>query len=265
MGNYPAQSAIVYPRPTIRCLVFAVFLLVGTAAPIRSLSNVHSARLTGERHQLREAAISNPPPFGLPFASPPGPSTWLLGQTYGNTIGAYRQRDTTYAAGQGLHFGIDFSAACGTPVVAIGDGVVSKVDAPSHGAAPHNLMIDHANGYASFYGHLLERPALAVGQAITRGQVVARTGDPDETCTSRPHLHLEIRDTESYHHLYNPVVFIEADWDSLALVGSFGRGFERDLDNPRRWQFLEDQPEIVLWQPLLNDYAHPWPPDWGGR
>ena len=203
--------------------------------------------------------------FGLPFADPPGPSTWLLGQTYGNTTGAYRQRDATYRAGQGVHFGIDFSAACGTPIVAIGEGVVSKVDALSHGAAPHNLMIDHANGYASFYGHLLERPRLAVGQPVARGEVVAKVGDPDLTCTSRPHLHLEIRDAEEYRRLYNPVLFIEADWDSLALVGSFGRGFERDLDNPRRWQFLDDQPEVALWGKLLNDYGRAWPPDWSGR
>ncbi|MEZ4770091.1 MAG: hypothetical protein R2844_16875 [Caldilineales bacterium] len=26
-------------------------------------------------------------PFILPFAEPPGPDTWLLGQTYGNTVG----------------------------------------------------------------------------------------------------------------------------------------------------------------------------------
>ena len=204
-------------------------------------------------------------PFGLPFTDPPGPSTWLLVQPYGNTTGAYRQRNTTYAAGQGVHFGIDFSAACGTPVAAVGDGVVSKVDALSHGAAPHNLMIDHSNGYASFYGHLLERPRLSVGQEVKRGEAVALTGDPDLTCTSRPHLHLEIRDNVEYRHLYNPVSFIEADWDSLALTGSVGRGFERNLDDPRRWQFLDDQPDVSLWQPLLNDYARPWPPDWGGR
>lgn len=29
-------------------------------------------------------------PFGLPFADPPGPSTWLFGQPYGNTVFAYR-------------------------------------------------------------------------------------------------------------------------------------------------------------------------------
>jgi murein DD-endopeptidase MepM/ murein hydrolase activator NlpD len=201
-------------------------------------------------------------PFGLPFADPPGPSTWLLGQAYGNTTGAYRQRKTTYGNGQGVHFGIDFSAPCGTPVVAIGDGVVAMVDALSHGAGPHNLIIDHAGGYASLYGHLLERPALKVGEAVTRGQVVAQTGDPDLTCTSRPHLHLEIRDNVEYRHFYNPVLLIEADWDALALAGAFGRGFQRDLNDPRRWQFLDDQPEVSLWQPLLNNYERTWPLDW---
>jgi len=58
-------------------------------------------------------------PFSLPFAEPPGPGTWLLTQTYGNTTGAYYWRRTVYGAGQGLHFGIDFAARCGTPIVAL--------------------------------------------------------------------------------------------------------------------------------------------------
>lgn len=201
-------------------------------------------------------------PFGLPFAEPPGPDTWLMVQPYGNTIGAFRQRNTTYRAGQGLHFGIDFAARCGTPVVAIGDGIVSEVDALFHGAAPHNLMIDHPNGYASFYGHLLERPPLSPGQPVRRGQVIGKVGDPDGTCRSRPHLHLEIRDAPAHRRAYNPVLLIEADWDSLALVGGFSRGFQRDLADPRRWQFLDDQPEVVFGGPLLNDFTDPWPPEW---
>lgn len=47
--------------------------------------------------------------FGLPFATPAGPKTWLLGQPYGNTTGAYRQRRRTYGSGQGIHFGIDLT------------------------------------------------------------------------------------------------------------------------------------------------------------
>src|SRR5207245_2661438 len=96
--------------------------------------------------------------------------------------------------------------------------------------------------YASLYGHLLQRAQLRPGQVVKKGQPIAQSGDPDGTCYSRPHLHLEIR-SRSYVHWYNPILFIEADWDALALTGSFSRGFEKDLDNPRRWQPLYDQPD----------------------
>lgn len=203
------------------------------------------------------------PPFILPFKAPPGPSTWLLGQPYGNTTGAFANRTIFYQAGQGLHFGLDFSAPCGTEIIAIGNGIVSEVDGP-HGSLPHNLMIDHPNGYSSFYGHLLETPQLTPGQRVKQGEVIALSGDSFDTCQSAPHLHLEIRNN---HHsrAYNPVPLIQADWDSLTLIGSFGRGFERDLSNPRRWQTIQDQPNVTFGGPLLNDYNNPWPPDAGGR
>jgi murein DD-endopeptidase MepM/ murein hydrolase activator NlpD len=201
------------------------------------------------------------PVFGLPFAEPPGPDTWLLGQVYGNSVGAFARRREWYRAGQGIHFGIDFSARCGTPIVAIGDGTVLKVDAPEHGSAPHNLLIAHPNGYVSLYGHLLERPLLRVGQRVRRGEVIALTGDPDLTCTSRPHLHLEIRD-RTLSRAFNAHRLIDADWDALMLIGSFGRGFQRDLSQPRKWQSVWDQPDIRFGGPLLNEFQDTWPRDW---
>lgn len=197
--------------------------------------------------------------FGMPFAAPPGPDTWLVAQPYGNTAFAYRQRRVFYGAGQGLHFGIDLSAPCGTPVVAIGDGAVAGVDQSAHGAGPHNLMIDHPNGTASFYGHLLERPELRPGEEVLRGQPIAVSGDPDLTCTSRPHLHLEIRDAPAHRVAYNPMALIEAPWDRYVLIGGAAVGFEQDLVDPRRWQLLGDQPEVRFGAPLLNDYADAWP------
>lgn len=207
-----------------------------------------------------------PRPFTLPFKESPGPDTWLLAQTYGNTVGAYFQRDTTYAASQGIHFGMDFSAPCGTELIAMADGVVFAVDALTFGSAPHNLLIDHREvGYTVLYGHLLERPKLEPGQQVRAGDVVALTGDPAETCFGRPHLHLEVRDMRNRARKFNPVLLIEADWDNLSLIGPFSRAFERDLDDPRKWQHLDDQPEAVSGGPLLNDFANPWPPDWRGR
>lgn len=201
-------------------------------------------------------------PFRLPFASPAGPNTWLMIQPYGNTVFAYRLRRSLYAGGQGIHFGIDLAAACGTEVVAVGDGRVTSIDSPVFGAGPHSLMIDHAGGYASFYGHLLKRPVLQIGQTVAAGEVVALSGDPDATCTSRPHLHLEIRSTPGYNRAYNPILLIEADWQALARIGGGPVRFEQDLADPRRWQSLEDQPETRFGSGLVNDYFQAWPPDW---
>ena len=203
-------------------------------------------------------------PFRLPFTDPPGPGTWYLGQGYGNTIGAYFQRDVMYRAGQGLHFGVDFSAPCGTTVVAIGDGAVAKVDAPEHGALPHNLLLQLDAGYSALYGHLLERSKLKVGERVTQGQPVGLSGDSFGTCHSAPHLHLEIR-SPNYLTAYNPINLIDADWNTLALVGAYQRGFERDLSDPRKWQYPDDQPDTKFGGPLLNNFAQPWPPDWYRR
>jgi Peptidase family M23 len=195
--------------------------------------------------------------FSLPFAGMPGVNSWLLGQLYGNTTGAYRRRNTDYRAGQGIHFGMDFSAPCGTPVLAIGDGVVSEVDG-SHGSPPHNLVLNHAGNLSSLYGHLLRRSSLKIGQRVKRGQPIGLSGDSQFTCISAPHLHLEIRDT-SHQRFLNPVGYIAADWNTLALVGSFGRGYQRDLSQPRKWQSLEDQPSAIRGGALLNNYKLPFP------
>lgn len=202
----------------------------------------------------------NEPLFILPFQGPPGPSTWFLGQSYGNTTGAYILRDVFYTAGQGLHFGLDFAAPCGTEIVAIGDGTVVEID--THGSPPHSLIIDHPNGYSSLYGHLLERPSLTIGQQVKQGEVIALSGDIFETCRSAPHLHLEIR-SNFHDRTYNPVPLIKADWVNLTLIGSFNPGYQRDLNNPRQWQYLDDQPIVFFGGPILNDYANPWPPPLG--
>ncbi len=200
-------------------------------------------------------------PFIMPFAGNPGPNTWLFIQPYGNTTFAYEYRYSVYYGGQGLHFGIDLEAPCGTPILAIGDGIVESVDS-WHGAGPHNLMINHANGYASFYGHLLVRARLSIGQRVKAGEVVALSGDPDRTCTSRPHLHLEIRDVETQAIAYNPMDLIDADWERIVMSGDSPVRFEQDLANPGQWVGLYDQPITHFGHGLLNDYASPWPYDW---
>jgi hypothetical protein len=63
-------------------------------------------------------------------------------------------------------------------------------------------------------------------------------------------------------------LFIDADWVNLSLIGSFNEGFQRDLQNPRQWQHMDDQPIVQFVGPILNEYLHTWPPpkgDWSER
>jgi len=233
--------------------VLTLLVLAGTAA----LGSAAPETTRAQQSASEAMAPGALKPFGLPFAEPPGFGTWFITQPFGNTTYAHSERSGLYASGQGLHMGLDLAAACGTTVVAIGDGTVLSVDGRG-GSPPHNLMIDHYNGYVSFYGHLLERPDVSVGERVSRGDAVALTGDMLGNCAGSPHLHLEIRDA-SLNRLYNPVDFIDADWHTIALLSQRPLIFQRDLDDPRRWQSLDDQPPITLGGPLLNDFPHTWP------
>jgi murein DD-endopeptidase MepM/ murein hydrolase activator NlpD len=199
------------------------------------------------------------PVFGPPLAGPPGPDRWFISQWYGNTVWAYQNRSQVYGAGQGIHFGVDFAARCGTPVIAIGDGTVFAVDGP-YGSAPHNLVIRHPNGLFSLYGHLLERPAIAVGTAVRAGQAVALVGDPaGERCDIEPHVHLEIR-RAGMSEAVNPVPLVALDWERAAIgLRRNGLRFAIDLDDPATWTTPGDQPSITFGQRLLNDYPRAWP------
>jgi hypothetical protein len=200
------------------------------------------------------------PPFVLPFADAPSPGGWLLGQLYGNTTGAYRFGDLWYKAGQGLHFGLDFTAPCGTPIVSIGNGEVVQADWTARGSGPHNLVVRHPDqGVTVLYGHLLRRPDLAPGERVSERQVIGASGDPDGTCEGRPHLHLEIRSLD-YRTAYNPLDWIKADWDGLMLMGPFSDlNFVRNRAAPLKWVEPDDQPDVQFGGAPLNAFPNAWP------
>jgi len=87
------------------------------------------------------------------------------------------------------HKGTDYAAATGTPVRAIGDGVVIR---EGWGNGYGNMLeIRHPNGFVTRYGHL-SRFAIGVhaGSRVTIGQTVAFVGSTG--LATGPHLHFEV-------------------------------------------------------------------------
>lgn len=92
-----------------------------------------------------------------------------------------------------FHKALDFAPGAGTPIQAIADGVVSAVNSISWELGVH-IKIDHVvdgQKVSSLYAHMQEgTEAVALGEAVTVGQVIGRVGNTG--LSMGPHLHFEI-------------------------------------------------------------------------
>jgi murein DD-endopeptidase MepM/ murein hydrolase activator NlpD len=113
------------------------------------------------------------------------PSRWPV---RGPVNSDYGQRRSPWAPNSEFHSGIDIGARVGTPVKAPAPGVV--IFAGQQAEYGVTLVIDHGNNTRSLYGHL-SRIAVAAGQSVKRGDLVALTGNTGRS--SGPHLHYEIQ------------------------------------------------------------------------
>ncbi|SHN30347.1 M23 family metallopeptidase [Streptomyces yunnanensis] len=117
---------------------------------------------------------------------------------------------TAYKASSGLwssgsHTGVDFHAASGTSVHAVGSGTV--VEAGWGGAYGNNIVIKMNDGTYTQYGHL-SSIGVTVGQTVTPGEQIALSGNTGNT--TGPHLHFEARTGPDYGSDIDPVAYLRA-------------------------------------------------------
>lgn len=88
------------------------------------------------------------------------------------------------------HRGLDIATAHGTPVLASDAGKVMVAGWPDNSGYGNRVVIDHGNGYQTWYAHL-SKISVVVGQTVKRGDVVGLEGSTGRS--TGPHLHFEIR------------------------------------------------------------------------
>jgi len=87
------------------------------------------------------------------------------------------------------HRGVDYGAPEGTPVFAVGDGVVGT--AASSASAGNHIKIQHLSGHESWYLHLHHFAAgIRAGSAVKQGDVIGVVGTTG--ASTGPHLHYEL-------------------------------------------------------------------------
>ncbi|MCI5051465.1 MAG: peptidoglycan DD-metalloendopeptidase family protein [Candidatus Pacebacteria bacterium] len=115
-----------------------------------------------------------------------GPITSRMGPRYGR-----------------YHYGVDYGAPTGTPIVATRAGTITKTSCGSgYGKC---LVIQHDNGTHSLYAHA-SRLYVTVGTQVKQGQKIAAVGSTGRS--TGPHLHFEIRNSGNGRAL-NPLKLIK--------------------------------------------------------
>ncbi|MBC7269352.1 MAG: peptidoglycan DD-metalloendopeptidase family protein, partial [Streptomyces sp.] len=117
---------------------------------------------------------------------------------------------TSYRSGgalwsSGSHTGIDFHAASGTSVHAVGSGTV--VEAGWAGAYGNQVVIKMNDGTYTQYGHL-SSVAVSVGQTVTPGQQIALSGATGNVTGA--HLHFEVRTGADYGTDIDPLGYLRS-------------------------------------------------------
>ncbi|MCX5424188.1 M23 family metallopeptidase [Streptomyces sp. NBC_00078] len=105
----------------------------------------------------------------------------------------------------GSHTGIDFHAASGTAVHAVGAGTV--VETGWGGAYGNQIVIRMHDGTYTQYGHL-SSIGVSVGQTVVPGQQIGVSGATGNT--TGPHLHFEARTTAEYGSDIDPVAYLRS-------------------------------------------------------
>ncbi|SMP58661.1 LysM peptidoglycan-binding domain-containing M23 family metallopeptidase [Anoxynatronum buryatiense] len=139
-----------------------------------------------EREILEENRISEPTTRVVAVGTLPRPATMATGTFMNPTRG--RLTSPFGMRGGSRHTGIDIANSRGTAVKAADAGKVSF--AGTRGAYGQLVIIDHENGYQTYYAHL-NTMSVSAGTRVHKDQLIGTIGTTGRS--TGPHLHFEVR------------------------------------------------------------------------
>lgn len=128
---------------------------------------------------------------------PTGSFRW---PTSGRITSYFGYRNTGIRGASTNHMGIDISVSYGTPVYAADGGVVTY--SGYKGAMGYVVIIDHQNGFVTYYEHNSSL-TVSAGQTVYKGQQVAKAGRSG--VASGVHCHFGVQYNGSY---VNPLRYL---------------------------------------------------------
>ena len=127
------------------------------------------------------------------------------------------------------HYGLDFKATKGTPIITQADGIVEFAGYNSGGFG-NLVIVDHGYGFKTYYAHM-SKIEVKVGDIVRKGKKIGEVGSTGRS--TGPHLHYEV------HYLGKRV-------DPMSFT-------EWNIDN---YDSLFEKEKGVKWQSLVEMIKH---------
>lgn len=102
------------------------------------------------------------------------------------------------------HKGLDLALGEGSPLYAVGKGVVEVVNYGNQNIG-HGVIVKMENGLRVVYGHL-SAAKVKTGDLVEPGQMIAYSGNTGRS--SGPHLHFQMQDSSGAY--LNPTKYVES-------------------------------------------------------
>ena len=218
------------------------------------------------------AGVAAPAPlrhsiFGRPIAAGDQP---FIDQTYryGSTMGGSFQQ----------HQGVEFNNPRGTPVHAIGSGVVVWAGPAERGALTVAIRHDSTVTVDGRQLHLFStyyhnsRLLVSVGQRVARGQVISHVGNTGRATNEHLHLEVHVAPTDSVQAIVdsaqryppytaNPELWIEPLPETGVVAGQVWDSAGRPVPQARIYGLVKPEPQETpfLYAETYGDKAHPDP------
>ena len=134
----------------------------------------------------------------------PVPDLMEVSYIYGNSA-AYLDQ---------FHKGIDISTKTSKEVIAVASGTVIKNEFDADGYGNY-IIIDHGNGLATLYAHLIEKSTVQLNATVKKGDPIGMTGTTGNS--TGIHLHYEVRkDSDNnkkfdYNETVDPVEYYNVE------------------------------------------------------
>ncbi len=208
LGSIANDVSVIYGLKPNRKLLNAVEGPVKAEEVTYSLNQLYALRnsaMTGAATAAMGMGLTHEASLSDWVTATSAPTIWPV---IGPITGAFGERIDPFNGEGAFHSGVDISCRYGEPVLAPADGTVTYAD--FYNGYGRMLQIDHGNGISTRYGHL-SGFAVADGQSVRRGEVIAYVGLSGRS--TGPHLHYEVRIHDTP---VNPHKFLRTTFAQLA-------------------------------------------------